>query len=281
MSVKTDKYRHEVAMSKPSIYEDSRCEAFVTNPRRRADRIQGSPNGGNSLRKVLVEESGHAEVAFDIETLSVRLLDGGQEYLEDVDLLEMIISIDRSSRSPRSVAKSLLERFECFGRVMHVSAEELASIDGIGRSAAMLLKLVQAAALRLLKPEASAAPVFACWDQLTDYLSASLTFAEVEQVFTLYLDARNRLIANESQGRGTVRHAPFYPREVIRRALALNACGLILVHNHPGGDPTPSLEDIACTKDLIAAGAPLEITVHDHLIIGRNQIASFRHLQII
>ena len=138
-----------------------------------------------------------------------------------------------------------------------------------------------AASFRLLKPKDLTAPIFACWDQLTDYLTANLTFSEVEQVFTLYLDAQNRLIANEPQGRGTVRHAPFYPREVIRRALALNACGLIPVHNHPSGDPTPSLEDIVCTKDLVKAGATLEIAVHDHLIIGRNRITSFRHLQLI
>jgi DNA repair protein RadC len=218
--------------------------------------------------------------AFDIESLPARLLDTGQELLKDVEILEMIISIAGSSRSPRLVAESLLERFECFGSVAHASLDKLASTDGVGRSGATLLKLIAVAALRMLRPEASA-PIFACWDQLITYLTASLTFAEVEQCFALYLDGQNRLIANESLGHGTVRHAPFYPREIIRRALALNASALILVHNHPNGNSTPSREDIVLTKELSEASALVEIVVHDHVIIGREGYTSFRGLKLI
>jgi len=151
----------------------------------------------------------------------------------------------------------------------------------LGEAGVAALKAVQAAALRLVRAEVMNQPVLDNWDRLMEYLNAVLARERVEQFRVLFLDNRNRLVADEAQGRGTVNHTPVYPREVVKRALELQASGLILVHNHPSGDPTPSSADLQMTQELQRAAAALGITIHDHLVIGRGGQASFRSLGLL
>ena len=153
---------------------------------------------------------------------------------------------------------------------------ELLAVEGLGETGAAALKTVQAAALRLERAGVMQRPVLACWDRLIAYLTAELALEKVEQVRVLFLDNRNRLLADEAQGRGTVNHTPVYPREVVKRALELHATALILVHNHPSGDPTPSREDIAMTREIQAAAELMRITLHDHVVIAAGRWLSFR-----
>lgn len=234
---------------------------------------------------VLIPDAEHPpeyeQFAFGIETLQARLLKCGGDSLYDAELLQMILFERGAQNELAATAEALLKRFQGFGGVISASEVELASIDGVGVPGAALLKLVQAAALRLLKSEIPAGPVLQNWDALIAYIRARMAFNRVEEVLVLYLDARSRLLIMESQGRGTITHAPMYPREVIRRALELNAKALIVAHNHPSGDPAPSREDIFMTKDLINAAATMDIDVHDHVIVGRERCLSFRRERLI
>ncbi len=145
---------------------------------------------------------------------------------------------------------------------------ELLSVEGIGEAGAAALKTIHAAALRLARADVMQRPVLASWDKLIAYLTTVLARERIEQVRVLFLDNRNQLLADEAQGRGTVNHTPVYPREVIKRALELHACAMVLVHNHPSGDPTPSREDIAMTQEIRSAADLMRITLHDHIIMG-------------
>jgi DNA repair protein RadC len=149
-------------------------------------------------------------------------------------------------------------------------------VEGLGNSGAAALKTVQAAAIRLGRAEVMGRPALSNWQAVTDYLTAVLAREKVEQFRLLFLDSRNRLLADEAQARGTVNHTPVYPREVVRRALELNATALILVHNHPSGDPTPSRDDIVMTRAIADAAATVAVTVHDHVIVGNGRWTSFR-----
>src|SRR3954471_16081556 len=205
-----------------------------------------------------------------------RLLKAGPDSLADHEMLEMILFIALPRRDTKPIARALLVRFRSFGGVIGAPAQELMAIDGLGEAGAAALKLVQAAALRMMRQEIAAAPVLSSWDRLTDYLTASMQHERTEHFRILFLDGRNRLIADEVQGQGTINHAPAYPREVARRCLELHAAAVILAHNHPSGEPTPSREDIAMTKDIERAAATLGITVHDHIVVGRTRCVSFR-----
>jgi DNA repair protein RadC len=205
-----------------------------------------------------------------------RLLKAGPESLADHEMLEMVLFIALPRRDTKLIARELLTRFRSFGSVVGAPVTELMCIDGLGEAGVAALKLVQAAALRMLRHEVAAQPVLSTWDRLTDYLTASMQHERTEQFRVLFLDGRNKLIADEVQGRGTINHAPAYPREVVRRCLELHATAVILAHNHPSGEPAPSREDVVLTQEIARAAAMMGITVHDHIIVGRGKWLSFR-----
>jgi DNA repair protein RadC len=208
--------------------------------------------------------------------MRTRLLTAGPDALADHEMLEMVLFLALPRRDTKPIARALLDQFGGFGAVISAPLAELARIEGLGEAGGAALKLVQAASLRLLKRTVVEKPVLDRWDVVTDYLVAALGHERVEQFRVLFLDNRNRLLADEILGRGTVNHAPVYPREIVRRSLELHATGVILCHNHPSGDPTPSRDDIAMTAEIRRAVEVLRIVVHDHLIVAGQQCVSFR-----
>ena len=210
------------------------------------------------------------------DRMRARLLKAGPEALADHEMLEMVLFLALPRRDTKPLARALLSRFRSFSGVIAAPVPDLLAVDGMGEAAAAALKTVQAAALRLVRGELADLPVLNHWPKLLGYLTATLAHEHVEQARVLYLDGRNRLLADEVQGRGTVNHTPLYPREVVKRALELHATALILAHNHPSGDPTPSREDIASTREVKAAAEALGITLHDHVIVARSRWLSFR-----
>lgn len=212
--------------------------------------------------------------------LRARFLKGGAEAVADYELLELLLfAIPRLDTKP--LAKALIARFGSFAGVLAAPPEALRSVPGVGEAVVVTLKVAHAAALKLAAAEAREAPVLNAWDKLVAYLHAALAREPVEHVRVLYLDAKNRLKADEAHGRGTVNHTPLYPREIVRRALELQASALILVHNHPSGDPTPSRADIELTREVREAAALLGIALHDHVIVGNGRVASFRQLGLL
>jgi DNA repair protein RadC len=205
-----------------------------------------------------------------------RLLKAGPGSLADHEMLEMILFIALPRRDTKAIARALLTRFRTFGAVLGAPPTELMVAEGLGEAGAAALKLIQAAALRMMSQEVASQPVLSTWDRLTDYLVAAMGHERIEQFRVLFLDGRNKLIADEIQGHGTINHAPAYPREVVRRCLELHATAVILAHNHPSGDPAPSREDVALTTDIARAAAMMGIAVHDHIIVGRGKWLSFR-----
>jgi DNA repair protein RadC len=208
--------------------------------------------------------------------LRARLLEAGPAALADHEMLEMVLFLALPRRDTKPLAKALLQRFGSFSLVIAASAQELRKVDGIGEAGAAALKLVQAAAVRLVRAEVMNRPVLNNWDRLMDYLTAELARERIEQFRVLFLDTRNRLLADEAQSRGTVNHTPVYPREVARRALELGATAIILVHNHPSGDPTPSRDDIEMTREVRAALQAVSVVLHDHVIVGNGRHTSLR-----
>ncbi len=205
-----------------------------------------------------------------------RLLDRGPGGLADYEVLEMLLFLAFKQGDTKPLAKALINRYGSFARVMTAPQQELLATPGLGEHSVTAIKLVQDAAIRLSRAELAEQPVLNNWERLMDYLTAALSRETVEQFRVLFLDSRNRLLADEAQARGTVNHTPVYPREVIKRALELHATALILVHNHPSGDPTPSRADISMTAEIRSAGELLAVVVHDHIIIGNGRQLSFR-----
>jgi DNA repair protein RadC len=208
--------------------------------------------------------------------MRLRLLTAGPEAIADHELLEMVLFLALPRRDTKSIARALLVRFGSYAAAIAAPAAELRGIEGLGEAGLAALKTVQAAALRLARAEVIGRPVLANWDALMDYLNAALARERVEQFRILFLDNRNRLLADEAQARGTVNHTPVYPREVVKRALELHATALILVHNHPSGDPTPSRADIEMTREIADAAGMLSIVLHDHVVVGNGRWLSFR-----
>lgn len=213
--------------------------------------------------------------------LRARFHQGGDEGMSDYELLELVLFRSMPRRDTKPVAKALISRFGSFAEVLGARIERLKEVDGIGDAAAGDLKIVEAAARRLAKGAVKKRPVLDHWRGVIDYCRTAMAFADREEFRILFLDRRNCLIADEIQGSGTVDHAPAYPREIVRRALEVGATAVILVHNHPSGDPTPSAADIRMTNDIVNIAFPLGIAVHDHIIVGRNGHASFRGLGLI
>src|SRR5262249_21210983 len=181
----------------------------------------------------------------------------------------------------KPLAKALIQRFDGFAAALSADPDDLLAVPGLGVSGVAALKSVREAALRLMKAEISERPVIGSWDRLIDSCRAQIAYSKVEEFHILFLNRKNELIRHEQQQRGTVDHTPVYTREVLKRALELQASALILVHNHPSGDTNPSKADIAVTKDIVNAARPLGVTVHDHLIIGRGRHTSLRDLGLI
>ena len=210
------------------------------------------------------------------ERMRTKLLDAGPDAVLDHELLEMVLFIALPRSDTKLIAKTLLARFGSFANVIAAPVNDLRGIEGIGDAGAAALKTVHAATLRLTRPEPKKQPLLSNWDALIDYLKAAISREPIEQFRVLFLDTRNRLIADEPQARGTVNHTPVYPREVVRRALEHQATALILVHNHPSGDPTPSRDDIEMTHEVKEAANALSIVLHDHIIVGNGSWLSFR-----
>lgn len=215
------------------------------------------------------------------QRLRARFQTAGADALSDYELLELLLfrSIPRSDTKER--AKALLRRFGSLSEVLGAPEARLREVDEIGESAALDLKIVAAVARRMTRGAVLQREILSSWSQVLDYCRAAMAFQPREEFRILFLDKKNVLIADEVQGTGTVDHTPVYPREVVKRALELSASALILVHNHPSGDPTPSKADIDMTKTIIATAKPLGIAVHDHIIIGRHGHASFKGLRLI
>ena len=215
------------------------------------------------------------------ERLRSRFLETGDQGLPDYEILELLLFRSIPQRDVKPLAKELIARFGSLSGVLGARRERLTEVKGVGASVAADLKLVEAAGRRLARQSIQDKPVLGSWKDVIDYCHAAMAHAERETFRILFLDKRNHLITDEVQGVGTVDHTPVYPREVIRRALEVGATAIILVHNHPSGDPTPSNADIRMTQDIIAIAGPMGISVHDHIIIGRNGHASLRGLKLI
>jgi DNA repair protein RadC len=212
------------------------------------------------------------------ERLRARFIAGGADPLPDYELLELVLFRSLPRRDVKPIAKRLIARFGSFAEVMGASTERLREIEGIGESTAFDLKVIGAAAQRIARGGVAKRKVLSSWASVIEYCRTSMAFAEREEFRILFLDKRNQLIADETQQRGTVDHTPVYPREIVRRALELSATALILVHNHPSGDPAPSQADIRMTLDIQQIARPLGISIHDHVIVGRNGHASLKGL---
>lgn len=210
------------------------------------------------------------------ERLRKRFLQAGEAGLQDYELLELVLFRGIPRRDVKPLAKRLIDKFGSFGEVISAPIERLREVDGLGEAAITELKIVQAASLKLSQARVLNRPVLRSWAKVVEYCTASMAYGDVEQFRVLFLDHKHTLVADEVQQRGTVNHTPVYPREVVKRALDLGASGIVLVHNHPSGDPTPSRSDIAMTKEIEEAGRALKIQLLDHLIIGRGAHVSFR-----
>ena len=217
-----------------------------------------------------VDGSGHRA------RLRQRLFDGGPDALLDHELVEYLLALAIPRRDTKPLAKKLLREFGGFGALMSADNAAIARVGELSESAVASLKIAQAAALRLLEEKIKARPVLASWQALLDYLRADMAHLAIERVRVLFLNSRNILIANEPMWEGSVDESAVYIREIIRRALDLHATAIIVVHNHPSGDPSPSQQDIRLTRDLAEAGRHLGIALHDHVIVGANGYVSLR-----
>jgi DNA repair protein RadC len=215
------------------------------------------------------------------QRLRQRFLDAGSDALSEYELLELILFRAIAQRDVKPLAKNLIAKFGSFSEVISAPIERLRQVDGLGDASITELKLVQAAATRLLRGRVKNRPVLSSWSAVLDYCRTAMAFADREEFRILFLDKRNHLITDEQHQTGTVDHTPVYPREVIKRALELSATAVILVHNHPSGDPSPSRADIQMTQAIIEVAKPLGIAVHDHIIVGKDGHVSLREQKLI
>src|SRR5882757_7033131 len=215
------------------------------------------------------------------ERLRERFYGAGPDALSDYELLEMALFAALPRRDTKPLAKTLLRKFGSFAEVIHAPEARLREVEGIKDASVNQIKLIAAAAHRIAKGEIKRSVALSSWNDVIDYCRTGMAFADKEQFRILFLDKRNQLIADEVQQTGTVDHTPVYPREVIKRALELSATALILVHNHPSGDPTPSQADIQMTQQIVEIAKPLGISVHDHIIVGKDGHTSFKGSKLI
>jgi len=229
----------------------------------------------NSEKRTRPHYHGHRQ------RLRARFLDSGGEALPDYELLELMLFASNPRGDTKPLAKALIARFGSFQRVLSAPPRQLAEVKGLKEAGIVAIKSAQAAALRLAKAEAMERPVMASWTKVLDYCRASMAYETRETFRLLFLDRKNRLIADEVQQRGTIDHTPVYPREVVGRALELGAAAIIMVHNHPSGDATPSRADIEMTEAVKAAAEKLGIALHDHIVIGGGDHASMKGMGLI
>ncbi|SLN30402.1 hypothetical protein ROA7450_01323 [Roseovarius albus] len=208
--------------------------------------------------------------------LRERFLSGGAQAMPDYELLELVLFRAIPRRDVKPLARALIDQFEQFSNVISAPIEQLSEVPGVGDAVICELKIIEAAAHRLSRGKILRRHVLSSWNALLEYCQTTMAHRDTEQFRVFYLDRKNTLIGDEEQASGTVDHVPVYPREVVKRALHLNASALILVHNHPSGDPTPSDADLAMTQQIRAAAEALNITLHDHIIIGKSCELSFR-----
>jgi DNA repair protein RadC len=236
-------------------------------------------NGGKRASK-----SGLAEAAPHYhghrERLRERFRDAGADAIPDYELLELVLFRAIPQRDVKPLAKALIAKFGSFAEAVAAPPTRLAEIKGLGDAAITELKIVQAAASRLAKGQLKGKTVLSSWNAVLTYCRTTMAFADKEQFRVLFLDKRNQLITDEVQQVGTVDHTPVYPREVVKRALELSASAIILVHNHPSGDPTPSQADIQMTLQIVNIAKPLGISVHDHIIVGKDGHSSLKGLKL-
>ena len=215
------------------------------------------------------------------DRLRARFAEKGEQALADYELLELYLFRSIPRRDIKPLAKALMAKFGSFAEVISAPTEQLTEVKGVSEKIALDLQIIRAAATKLGQQNLMGRPILSSWSALLDYCRSVMQFERTEQFRVLFLDKKNRLIADEILGEGTVDRAPVYPREVIKRALTHEATAIILTHNHPSGDPMPSQSDINMTNQMIEAMKPIGVTVHDHLIIGRENIASFRTLGLM
>jgi DNA repair protein RadC len=220
------------------------------------------------------------------QRLQERLLGAGADGMPDYEILEILLAASNPRGDTKPLAKRLIDHFGgTLAAVLSADPEAVRAVQadgrGLGNAGIAMLKAVREAGLRLSRAQLSQGDVIGSWDQLIDYCKANIAHGVVEEFHLLFLDRKNTLLKHERQQRGTIDHTPVYPREVVKRALELNASALILVHNHPSGDPTPSKADIQVTREIVNAAKPLGLTVHDHLIIGRGRHTSLRDLGLL
>jgi DNA repair protein RadC len=215
------------------------------------------------------------------ERLRARFRQAGADALSDYELLELLLFRALPRRDVKPLAKSLIDKFGSFAEVIAAPEKRLAEVQGLGDGGITELKVAHAAASRMMRGVLKKRPVLSSWSSVIDYCRTAQAFADREQFRVLFLDKRNQLIADELQQTGTVDHTPVYPREVVKRALELSATAIILVHNHPSGDPTPSRADIDMTRVIVEVAKPLGISVHDHIIVGKDGHASLKGLKLI
>ncbi len=212
------------------------------------------------------------------DRLRQRFRESGADALPDYELMEMILFRALPRQDTKPIAKAILQRFGSFAEAVSAPEDLLLEMPGVGDGVVTEIKLIRAAALRVMRAEMIDKPVLSSWAAVLDYCRASMAFETREQFRVLFLDKRNKIMADEVQQRGTVDHTPVYVREVVKRALELSSTAIILVHNHPSGDPTPSSADIEMTKQIVTVAQGLGITVHDHIIVGRQGHASLKGL---
>lgn len=250
-------------MKQPNSFEDSPLPLFSKGAHRRASK----PGKAEKLPSYIRDHRAR---------LRERFMTGGAAAMPDYELLELLLFRSVPRRDVKPLARRLLDQFGDIHGVITASPDRLAKVTDVGDAIITDFKILEATAQRLARARILQRHVISSWDALLDYCHTTMAHLETEQFRVLYLDRKNTLIADEEQARGTVDHVPVYPREVAKRALEHNASAIILVHNHPSGDPTPSDSDIAMTEQISTALAPLSIVVHDHLIIGKSQELSFR-----
>jgi DNA repair protein RadC len=234
-----------------------------------------SADDGLGLAEAAPHYHGHRE------RLRSRFRDAGSEALSDYELLELVLFRAIPQRDVKPLAKALVAKFGSFAETVAAPRARLKELKGVGDTVVDELKIVHAAANRMNRGAVTKRQVLSSWSSVIDYCRTAMAYEDKEQFRLLFLDKRNQLIADEVQQKGTVDHTPVYPREVVKRALELSATALILVHNHPSGDPTPSRADIQMTQSIIDVAKPLGIAVHDHIIVGKEGHASFKGLKLI
>ena len=213
--------------------------------------------------------------------LRQRLLDQGPDALLDHEIVEYLLALAIPRRDTKPLAKALIREFGGIGPLLSAQPEALMRVPGMGEAAAAAIRIADAAAIRLLRTQAMAQPILSGWQALLDYLQADMAHIGIERVRVLHLNTRNMLIRDETISEGSIDQAAVHVREVIRRAIELGSASIILVHNHPSGDPSPSRQDIALTRQIIDAGSTMGVTVHDHVIIGAKGHSSLRALGLI